>query len=418
MHRSVLRLCMLVLLLAGTWTSGDPTGNDRVARVCEALANSPEDGSLLEMLKPLVVSDHPDAKSGRLAVLYGLGLMCAGNDELAARVKRHVLRSFPDSAYQKHLGDAYTCGDCPKCRGTRVIKSACKNCGGTGHCGTCRGRGKIMMTGLGGSKRAAQRGVNCAKCQGSGQCTACKGTKRRSAPCYHCGGRGRVTNRDRVKHVYLAMLRGEDVPPASEVPHGARAATDTKLPADDVRPRWDQLPPEEKAKLNARWLAVRLVVPGQGIPAGRVLEHADGRTEKIPFPTIKVPEANPRNPDGVVGCIMQASQVTTGSGGIPSVWKRDVRGKKVIYGLSVAAHVPIFPRDKTGIQLATELGVRHQLVKFDFDDKATRAWGDDVISYLEAGHLRPPCPYRLPGEAMAGSLPRELARFAKTGRKW
>jgi hypothetical protein len=123
------------------------------------------------------------------------------------RYADHLRKEYPNSRFLPLLEKDSHLVACPHCQGAGTAMLPCPDCGGTGKCRACSGRGKIAGFSSGGSSLNAGPSLSsgpprrtedisaqqtCGVCAGNGICKGCKGTKQVKGRCPLCQGAANV----------------------------------------------------------------------------------------------------------------------------------------------------------------------------------------------------------------------------------
>ncbi len=196
----------MILLGVITFGAGETNTIPDTANLLKQLAANPYDKTLLATLAKTAVGVSNAEDRARYVTVYCLGALATDDNDVAAKGKAYLAKSFPSSSYLKtlsidNLGDA-----CPVCQGGGKVEGACSACNGSGKCTTCRGTGSVKRSGYSGGRFVENTG-NCTDCRGSGECKECKGRGKATKTCTRCAGGGKVWSVSRIKEEYLAMLK-------------------------------------------------------------------------------------------------------------------------------------------------------------------------------------------------------------------
>lgn len=181
--------------------SAAPSGDTRsVAYVCvRKLASDPGNGGELERLKAAIPSIADQEERARFCLIYYLGALLYVHSIEAETVERYVQTRLAGSVAAKALQQDCLV-PCVKCQsGTYLLP--CRDCGGSGVCGSCKGVGASVARGFDGKP------MRCAACSGTRQCRACAGVGGTRKKCETCGGRGGIRDEARAKTWYTLLLQ-------------------------------------------------------------------------------------------------------------------------------------------------------------------------------------------------------------------
>lgn len=247
--RSLLLLSCLPLCGWGAITDQPPQSGiastyDNLQSVCRTLLQTGPVGNI-DRLSPFYHASTNTEIREAITAATGLFWMMCQQIANAERFSDTLRKNFPNSKYQFLLDKEANLVACTNCHGG-IAKVPCPDCGGTGKCRNCDGRGKVAgivsgnaTLGLGASpdmrtfapagtvgaghaavgggltpstiasQGSAVRRLDepqtqqpCPLCGGSGACKTCKGTKLVPGRCPFCQGFGSVfTPRTRIAYV-------------------------------------------------------------------------------------------------------------------------------------------------------------------------------------------------------------------------
>lgn len=192
----------LLVLLMCLRSSADTTNRAVFARagfICDELLKTPDSADALETFRASAAGiEAGDEIRTRLAAVYALGLLAAGQDTRADAVITALLKTPADSDAAARLGPEKFTAPCPACNGSKSMP--CAACRGSPACSRCGGKGWIPGSVIGGiNTRPA-----CPSCRGTGACTSCMGKGKLS--CTACGGIGRVRSAAIARENYLSAI--------------------------------------------------------------------------------------------------------------------------------------------------------------------------------------------------------------------
>ncbi|MFO7937376.1 MAG: hypothetical protein R6V06_07205 [Kiritimatiellia bacterium] len=164
-----------------------------------------------------------DAKYGLIQVL-ALGLIQHGKEnrglsELRKLQQRTSFKSQPDLP-----ATAQVIKTCTKCRNGKIQKK-CPECGGSGICSRCKGKGTIPIEQqssfpsgrltLENTRNIKSKALTtskkthrCPVCNGTGKCTECQGTGKITTICPVCGGKITIiTAPDKISGIYHNSIK-------------------------------------------------------------------------------------------------------------------------------------------------------------------------------------------------------------------
>lgn len=218
---------------------------DDIQAVCRTLKDAGMKGNIAALSKCYAATTNADIRE---AITAASGLFWLLRQEVAEvdRYAEHLRKNFPNSKYQILLEKSANLDACTNCQ-SGIAKIPCPDCGGTGKCRVCSGRGKVAsiaagstlmnanittsfakpgtgstgggvatrpsvggtprtlsVPALGGSDPATQ--LPCSICGGSGTCKSCKGTKLGRGKCPFCQGLATLFVPTRTRQAYKDML--------------------------------------------------------------------------------------------------------------------------------------------------------------------------------------------------------------------
>ena len=194
-------LCCLAFFIALT---SQAQAADEIARARKELLDTPEDMSLLKILKKRVGATTDPYEQSELTIIYYFGCLYSGETKEMRKVLYYLKKNHPDSEHLKYLTSQYTHNTCTVCEGVGRNKRTCNPCKGTGVCSACKkADAKVRNSIADGTLR-----VKCTECKATTKCKLCEGSGKEMWPCLTCKSTGQVYSRDRVAMTYIALLSG------------------------------------------------------------------------------------------------------------------------------------------------------------------------------------------------------------------
>jgi len=165
-----------------------------------ALVADPLNQTLLRQLRQRADNLTDADVKARCLAAYALGCQLTGNAKEAASTRDRLNTQAAGASYVRLLSADNLSESCAACQGRGAFMQSCASCGGSGRCAFCKGSGRVQF-------QLSQTTSSCPNCKDGG-CRTCGGKGQAdTGRCLACNGQGKKVTTDRIRVVYLELLR-------------------------------------------------------------------------------------------------------------------------------------------------------------------------------------------------------------------